>query len=167
MYYQQEIETMPVEKLRALQLERMRDSLRNAYENVDFFKQRSFAEAGVTPADLTSLEDLVKFPFVVRQDMRDAYPFGLFARSQRDVTHSRFLGTTARRPSSAQRKTISRTGATASLAVSTWSAARRIRPFRWRTALVFSPVALAPPKRRAVGCTVIPRPRAIRSVKFR
>ncbi len=52
MYYQQEIETMPVEKLRALQLERMRDSLRNAYENVDFFK-RSFAEAGVTPADLT------------------------------------------------------------------------------------------------------------------
>lgn len=75
---------MPVEKLRALQLERMRDSLRNAYENVDFFK-RSFAEAGVTPADLTSLEDLVKFPFVVKQDMRDAYPFGLFARSQRDV----------------------------------------------------------------------------------
>ncbi len=72
-----------------------------------------------------SLEDLVKFPFVVKQDMRDAYPFGLFARSQRDVVHAS-SGTTARRPSSAQRQTISRTGATASLAVSTWSAARRI-----------------------------------------
>ena len=66
---------MPREQLRELQLERMKKSIRHAYDNVDFYK-KSFAEAGVTPDDLTCLEDLAKFPFVVKQDMRDAYPFG-------------------------------------------------------------------------------------------
>lgn len=73
---------MPREQLRELQLERMKKSIRHAYDNVDFYK-KSFAEAGVTPDDLTCLEDLAKFPFVVKQDMRDAYPFGLFAVSKR------------------------------------------------------------------------------------
>ena len=50
----------------------------------DFFK-KSFDEAGVNPEDLTSLEDLSKFPFVVKQDMRDAYPYGLFAVPMKDV----------------------------------------------------------------------------------
>ncbi|MCI8469730.1 MAG: phenylacetate--CoA ligase, partial [Eggerthellaceae bacterium] len=84
MYYQPEIETMPVDELRALQLERMRESMRNAYDNVDIFRER-FDAAGVTPDDLRSLEDLAKFPFVVKQDMRDAYPFGMFARDNKDV----------------------------------------------------------------------------------
>lgn len=84
MYYQPEIETMPVEQLRELQLERMKKSIRHAYDNVEFYRQ-SFAEAGVTPDDLQSLDDLVKFPFVVKQDMRDAYPFGLFAVGKHDV----------------------------------------------------------------------------------
>ena len=66
---------MPREQLRALQLERMRASVRHAYDNVEFYR-KAFAEAGVTPDDLNSLEDLAKFPFVVKQDMRDAYPFG-------------------------------------------------------------------------------------------
>ena len=66
---------MPREQLRELQLERMKKSIRHAYDNVDFYK-KSFAETGVTPDDLTCLEDLAKFPFVVKQDMRDAYPFG-------------------------------------------------------------------------------------------
>lgn len=84
VYYQPEIETMPVDELRALQLDRMKRSMRHAYENVDFYK-KSFAEAGVTPDDLNTLDDLVKFPFVIKQDMRDAYPFGLFAVPQREV----------------------------------------------------------------------------------
>ncbi len=84
MYYQPEIETMPREELAALQLERMQWSVRHAYDNIDFFKQ-SFDEAGVNPDDLTSLEDLAKFPFVVKQDMRDAYPYGLFAVPMKDV----------------------------------------------------------------------------------
>lgn len=84
MYYQPEIETMDREELAALQLERMRWSVRHAYDNIDFFK-KSFDEAGVNPEDLTSLEDLSKFPFVVKQDMRDAYPYGLFAVPMKDV----------------------------------------------------------------------------------
>ena len=84
MYYQPDIETMPREQLRELQLERMKQSVRHAYDNVAFY-QRSFKEAGVEPGDLKTLEDLPKFPFVVKQDMRDAYPFGLFAVPQKDV----------------------------------------------------------------------------------
>ena len=84
MYYQPDIETMPREQLRELQLERMKQSVRHAYDNVAFY-QRSFKEAGVTPDDLQTLEDLERLPFVVKQDMRDAYPFGLFAVGQKDV----------------------------------------------------------------------------------
>ena len=84
MYFQEEIETMPREQLRELQLERMKKSIRHAYDNVDFYK-KSFAEAGVTPDDLTCLEDLAKFPFTVKTDLRDTYPFGLFAVKLKDV----------------------------------------------------------------------------------
>ena len=84
MYYQPDIETMPREQLRELQLERMKQSVRHAYDNVAFYQQ-SFKEAGVTPDDLQALEDLERLPFVVKQDMRDAYPFGLFAVPQKDV----------------------------------------------------------------------------------
>ena len=84
MYYQPDIETMQVSELRDLQLERMKWAVRHAYDNIEFYRE-SFAKAGVTPDDLNSLEDLAKFPFVVKQDMRDAYPFGLFAVPQKDV----------------------------------------------------------------------------------
>ncbi len=84
MYYQPEIETMPREQLRELQLERMKWSVRHAYDNIAFVK-KICNEAGVGPDDLTSLEDIVKFPFMVKQDMRDAYPFGLFAVPMHDV----------------------------------------------------------------------------------
>ena len=84
MYYQPDIETMPREQLRELQLECMKQSVRHAYDNVAFYQQ-SFKEAGVTPDDLQTLEDLERLPFVVKQDMRDAYPFGLFAVPQKDV----------------------------------------------------------------------------------
>lgn len=84
MYYQPEIETMPRENLRELQLDRMKQSVRHAYDNVAFY-QESFKKAGVTPDDLKTLDDLEKFPFVVKQDMRDAYPFGLFAVPRKDV----------------------------------------------------------------------------------
>ena len=66
---------MPVEQLRDLQLERMKKTVQHSYDNVAFY-QRSFKEAGVEPGRLKPLEDLPKFPFVVKQDMRDAYPFG-------------------------------------------------------------------------------------------
>ncbi len=84
MYYQEEIETMPRDQLSQLQLERLREAAQNAYDNVELFRNR-FDEAGVTPESLTSLEDLSKFPFCTKQDMRDSYPFGMFARSNDEV----------------------------------------------------------------------------------
>lgn len=65
-------------KLEELQLERLRDVAVRCYENIPLYKQR-FDEAGVDPYHIESLEDIKKFPFTVKQDMRDAYPFGLFA----------------------------------------------------------------------------------------
>ena len=72
------IEIASRDEIAALQLERMKWSLRHAYDNVPFYRQK-FDEAGVHPDDLKSLSDLAKFPFTVKQDLRDNYPFGLFA----------------------------------------------------------------------------------------
>lgn len=84
VYYQPEIETMPREKLRELQLEKMKWCINYAYENVPFYKN-SFDEAGVNPSDFASIEDIYKFPFVLKQDMRDNYPDGLFAVDREQV----------------------------------------------------------------------------------
>ncbi len=72
------IEIASRDEISALQLDRMKWSLKQAYENVPFYKQ-SFDEAGVHPDDLKTLSDLAKFPFTVKQDLRDNYPFGMFA----------------------------------------------------------------------------------------
>ena len=84
MYYQPEIETMPREELEALQLERLQALVKRVYEKIPFYKE-SFDKAGVSPEDIKSLDDLTKLPFTVKQDMRDAYPFGLFAVPRKDV----------------------------------------------------------------------------------
>ena len=78
------IERASAEELRALQLERLQWSLRHAYENVAHYRQ-SFNAAGVHPGDLRSLEDLTRFPFLVKQDFRANYPFGLFAVPRQQV----------------------------------------------------------------------------------
>ena len=72
------IETASRDEIASVQLQRMKWSLRHAYDNVPFYK-KAFDEAGVHPDDLNSLADLAKFPFTVKQDLRDHYPFGLFA----------------------------------------------------------------------------------------
>ncbi|GHB01171.1 phenylacetate-coenzyme A ligase [Streptomyces chryseus] len=72
------------EELGALQLDRLRTTLRHAYENVPFYR-RSFDEAGLRPDDCRSLADLARFPFTVKTDLRDNYPFGMFAVPQSDV----------------------------------------------------------------------------------
>ncbi|MCV2887890.1 phenylacetate--CoA ligase PaaK [Ruegeria aquimaris] len=72
------IEIASVDEIRALQLDRLKWSLRHAYDNVPMYKQR-FDEAGVHPDDLQTLADLAKFPFTYKNDLRDNYPFGLFA----------------------------------------------------------------------------------------
>ena len=72
------IEIASRDEIQALQLERLKWSLKHAYDNVPMYKKR-FDEKGVHPDDLKSLADLAKFPFTVKSDLRDNYPFGLFA----------------------------------------------------------------------------------------
>ena len=78
------IEIASRDEIEALQLERLKWSLRHAYENVPFYKT-SFDDAGVHPDNLKSLSDLTKFPFTVKQDLRANYPFGMFAVPREQV----------------------------------------------------------------------------------
>ncbi|WP_457568651.1 phenylacetate--CoA ligase family protein [Desulfurobacterium sp.] len=66
------------EKLESLQLKRLRETVERAYYLVPFYRKK-FEEAGVSPEDIQTLEDLQRLPFTVKQDLRDNYPFGLFA----------------------------------------------------------------------------------------
>jgi phenylacetate-CoA ligase len=72
------IEKASRDEIEALQLERMKWSLAHAYNNVPFYR-KNFDDHGVHPDDLTELSDLARFPFTVKTDLRDNYPFGLFA----------------------------------------------------------------------------------------
>ncbi len=72
------IEIASIDEIRNLQLDRLKWSLRHAYDNVPMYRQR-FDEAGVHPDDLQSLSDLARFPFTYKNDLRENYPFGLFA----------------------------------------------------------------------------------------
>ncbi len=72
------IETASRDEIEALQLQRLRWSLQHAYDNVPHYR-KAFDAKGVHPTDLTSLKDLAKFPFTSKKDLRDNYPFGMFA----------------------------------------------------------------------------------------
>ena len=78
------IEIASRDEISALQLDRLKWSLRHAYDNVPFYKQ-SFDDAGVHPDDLKQLSDLSRFPFTVKTDLRDNYPFGMFAVPRNQV----------------------------------------------------------------------------------
>ena len=78
------IEKSSVDELRALQLSRLKWSLQHAYENVAHYRKK-FDATGVHPSDLKTLEDLGKFPFTAKQDLRENYPFGLFAVPREQV----------------------------------------------------------------------------------
>lgn len=78
------VERGDLAQLRELQLDRMRWSLTHAYNNVAHYR-KSFDAAGVHPYDLRSLDDLKHFPFTVKNDLRDNYPFGMIATPMRDV----------------------------------------------------------------------------------
>ncbi|WP_432113755.1 phenylacetate--CoA ligase PaaK [Streptomyces sp. S1] len=85
------------EELAALQLERLRATLRHAYENVDFHR-RSFDAAGVAPEDCRTLADLARFPFTTKADLRDHYPFGMFAVDQDRIRRIHASSGTTGRP---------------------------------------------------------------------
>jgi phenylacetate-CoA ligase len=78
------IETASVDELQALQLERLRRSVRHGYDNVAHYRS-SFAAAGVHPDDVKAPDDLAKLPFTTKADLRNNYPFGMFAVPREQV----------------------------------------------------------------------------------
>ncbi len=84
MIYNIEFETLPREALEAIQLRRLKSTVERVYATVPFYKKK-FDEAGVKPEDIKSLDDLRRLPFTTKQDLRDNYPFGLFAVPMENV----------------------------------------------------------------------------------
>jgi len=78
MIYNEEFETLPREALEALQLKRLQQVVQRVYHTVGFYR-RAFDQAGVQPDDIKTLDDLKRFPFTTKQDLRENYPFGMFA----------------------------------------------------------------------------------------
>ena len=84
MYWQPESECVDREELQQLQLERLESTFSRVYRNVPFYRKK-FDEIGFNPDDLRSLEDLRKLPFTTKNDLRENYPYGLFAVPLREV----------------------------------------------------------------------------------
>ncbi|HOP35562.1 MAG TPA: phenylacetate--CoA ligase [Syntrophales bacterium] len=84
MIYNEEFETLPREVLEALQLKRLQQVAERVYHTVGFYR-KAFDEAGVKPDDIRRLEDLRRLPFTDKEDLRDNYPFGLFAAPMSSV----------------------------------------------------------------------------------
>ncbi len=96
-YYQEEIECMEPGKLKELQNERFLRQVQNVWDNVPYYKKK-MKDKGVSPADIKSIDDISKLPFVTKDDLRETYPYGLFAKPLKDCVriHST-SGTTGRR----------------------------------------------------------------------
>ena len=96
-YYQKEIETMPLEDMKALQSERLVAQVKHVYENVPYYREKMDA-AHVKPEDIHGVEDLHKLPFLSKADLRDQYPYGLLAKPLKDCVRIQSTsGTTGRR----------------------------------------------------------------------
>ena len=96
-YYQPEIETMPVEEIKALQSERLVKQVKHVWDNVPYYRKK-MEEKGVTPDDIKGIEDLHKLPFLTKDDLRDAYPYGLLGKPLKDCVRIQSTsGTTGRR----------------------------------------------------------------------
>ena len=83
IYFEPEIETMSRQDLQALQLERLKETVKRAAQSP--YYQQKFAEMGISPDDIQSLSDLSKLPFTTKQDMRDNYPFGFLACDRKEL----------------------------------------------------------------------------------
>ncbi|MBT0653175.1 phenylacetate--CoA ligase family protein [Geomobilimonas luticola] len=84
MMFNEEFETLPRQALEALQLKRLQSMLERVYANVPFYRT-AFDRAGIRPDDVRSLQDLQRLPFTTKQNMRDSYPYGLFAAPMEEI----------------------------------------------------------------------------------
>ena len=83
-YYQESIETMPRDELKKLQSERLTAQVKRMYEHVECFRKR-MDEAHISPEDIHGIEDLPRLPFSYKKDLRDYYPYGLFAEPMHNI----------------------------------------------------------------------------------
>jgi phenylacetate-CoA ligase len=97
MIHDIEYETMPREALEAIQLRRLQSTLARVYSSVPFYKE-SFKKAGILPSDIHSLSDLRKVPFTTKQDLRENYPFNMFAVPMDNVVRIHASSGTTGRP---------------------------------------------------------------------
>jgi len=96
-YYQPDIECMPREDMRSLQSERLIKQVKHVWDGVPYYKEKML-KAGVSPDNIKSIDDLHKLPFVTKDDLREAYPYGLLGVSLRDAVRIQSTsGTTGRR----------------------------------------------------------------------
>ena len=84
MYFNEEFETLPRQALEAIQLKRLKSVLERVYANVPFYRD-NYTKIGFKPSDLGSLADLAILPFTTKQDMRDSYPYSLFAAPMDEI----------------------------------------------------------------------------------
>ena len=84
MIWNEKAECMSVQEREELQLKRLQEVVKQAYDNVPYYRDR-FDQEGVTPEDIQTLEDIEKLPFTSKSDLRDAYPFGMFAVHGDDI----------------------------------------------------------------------------------
>ncbi len=96
-YFNADIETMPVEQIKALQSERLVKQVKHVYENVPFYRAK-MDEMGVKPEDIKGIEDLHRLPFITKDDLRDQYPYGFLATDKSECVRIQSTsGTTGRR----------------------------------------------------------------------
>lgn len=97
MIWNREAECMTPEEMEELQLKRLQDVVRRVYENVPYYRQK-LDEAGVTPEDIQTLNDIEKIPFTTKSDLREAYPFGMFAVSTDEIVEVHTTSGTTGKP---------------------------------------------------------------------
>ena len=96
-YWQKDIETMKRPELEALQLERLRYIVAYCYERVPFYRKR-FDDIGLKPEHIREFKDMEKIPFTTKDDIRDNYPFGLFAVPQKQIVRMHASSGTTGKP---------------------------------------------------------------------
>ena len=96
-YYQEEIETMPVEEIKKLQSEKLVKQVAHVYKNVPYYRDL-MDKKGVSPEDIHGIEDLYKLPFIEKSDLRECYPYGMLAKPLADCVRIQSTsGTTGKR----------------------------------------------------------------------
>ena len=84
MYWQEELETLDREQLAGIQLKGLQKTVANCYENVPYYREK-LSRLGIHPSDIKTLDDVRKLPFTKKSELRDNYPYGLFARPIKEM----------------------------------------------------------------------------------